>query len=203
LGENTIVSSGAQLIPWGDVASQSTTGSPPPTEIFFNFPEAKKPTHCPSGEKKALDAPSVPEVKAVVQAAGYRGAVTTRFGVEGLTPADPFAIARLAVHEGKDLGVDRWREGDRQEPVLQRVLTEDVGEGGRHHRAKAEIEQRPGRVLARAPAAEVASRHQDPGPARGRQVERARAPAREEVRPEAFPRGGLQEASRAARCASR
>ena len=41
-------------------ASPSVTAVPPVTEIFFNFPPAKKPIHWPSGEKKGLAAPSVP-----------------------------------------------------------------------------------------------------------------------------------------------
>jgi hypothetical protein len=43
------------------IASQSVTTAPPVTATFFRFPSAKKPIHWPSGEKKGLPAPSVPE----------------------------------------------------------------------------------------------------------------------------------------------
>ncbi len=33
-------------------ASHKATGSPPASRVFFSFPPAKNPTHCPSGEKK-------------------------------------------------------------------------------------------------------------------------------------------------------
>src|SRR5207247_8116243 len=53
-----------------------------------------------------------------------------------------------------------FRQDDRQQPVLEAVVEEDIGKGRRDERAKAVIEQCPGRVLARASAAEVASREQ-------------------------------------------
>ena len=52
----------------------------------------------------------------------------------------------------------RLRQRDRKKPVPERVVAEDVRELGAHHRAEAEAEQRPRRVLARRAAAEVAVR---------------------------------------------
>ena len=37
-------------------------GPLPPTEVFFSAPPLQNPTQCPSGEKKGLDAPSVPAI---------------------------------------------------------------------------------------------------------------------------------------------
>src|SRR5579862_3166479 len=41
-------------------AIHKAIADPPSTEIFCNFPDAEKPTHCPSGEKKGPYAPCVP-----------------------------------------------------------------------------------------------------------------------------------------------
>src|SRR6516164_5980148 len=57
---NTIVPSGTQLPPLSPGASQSVTAAPPSLAIFFSFPSAKKPIHCPSGDKKGCLAPWVP-----------------------------------------------------------------------------------------------------------------------------------------------
>lgn len=40
---------------------QSVTTTPPVIAIFFSLPSAKKPIHCPLGEKNGEEAPSVPE----------------------------------------------------------------------------------------------------------------------------------------------
>ena len=42
------------------LASHKAIASPPSTETFFSFACAKNATHCPSGEKKGLNAPCVP-----------------------------------------------------------------------------------------------------------------------------------------------
>ena len=49
----------------------------------------------------------------------------------------------------------------RQQAVLQRVAAEDVGDLAADHRAQAEVEQGPRRMLARGAAAEVAARDED------------------------------------------
>src|SRR6185503_5745043 len=54
-----------------------------------------------------------------------------------------------------------FRQRDRQEAVLQRVVLEDLAERGRDHGAEAVIAQRPRRVLARGADAEVPAREQD------------------------------------------
>ena len=60
VAEKTIVSSLAQAPPRSATASHSVTVGPPVTAIFFSFPPLKKATHCPSGEKNGLAAPSLP-----------------------------------------------------------------------------------------------------------------------------------------------
>src|SRR5262249_60294527 len=50
------------------------------------------------------------------------------------------------------------RQGDRQNAVLEPVVVEDVGEGRADDAAEAEIEQRPGRVLAAGAASEILPR---------------------------------------------
>ncbi|CDX62803.1 hypothetical protein MPL3365_80005 [Mesorhizobium plurifarium] len=62
-------------------------------------------------------------------------------------------------------------DGDRQDAVLEAVVVEDVGERGRDHAADAEVEQRPGRVLAARAAAEIVAGDQDLRLAVGRLVE--------------------------------
>ena len=52
-------------------------------------------------------------------------------------------------------------EDHRQQPDLGAVDVEDVGEGGRDDRLEAEVLQRPGGVLARGAAAEVAPGDED------------------------------------------
>src|SRR6185312_15322829 len=59
------------------------------------------------------------------------------------------------------------RNLDRQDAVLKAVVVKDVGKGGRDHTANAEIEQRPGGVLARGAATEVFASHQHFGVAIG------------------------------------
>src|SRR3954468_12820236 len=63
------------------------------------------------------------------------------------------------------------RDSDRQDAVLEAVVVEDVAERGRDHAANAEIEQRPGRMLAAGAAAEIVAGDQDLGAAIGRLVE--------------------------------
>ena len=48
----------------------------------------------------------------------------------------------------------------RHEPVLQGIAAEDVGDLGADDGANSVVDQRPGRMLARGAAAEVAARHQ-------------------------------------------
>ena len=59
------------------------------------------------------------------------------------------------------------RQHDRQDAVLEAVAVEDIGEAGRDDSADAIVQQRPGRVLARAAAAEVLTRDDDLGLAVG------------------------------------
>src|SRR5215470_5972509 len=49
-----------QLPPRGLMAPQRSTVAPPKTEIFFNLPSAKNPTHRPSGEKNGSMPLTVP-----------------------------------------------------------------------------------------------------------------------------------------------
>ena len=76
------------------------------------------------------------------------------------------AAARI-VHQLVDVLL---RQHDRQDAVLEAVVVEDVGEARRDDAADAEIEQRPGRVLAARAAAEVLAGDQDLRVAVGRLV---------------------------------
>jgi len=91
----------------------------------------------------------------------------------------------------------------RQEAVLQGIAAEDVGDLRADDGAKAIIEERPGRMLARGAAAEVAARDEDAAIAGGGAVEdevllrrafRVIAPVGEEVLAQAIPSGRRQEA---------
>src|SRR5207237_9218456 len=53
------------------------------------------------------------------------------------------------------------RKGNRQKPDLRAVRVEDARERRRHDRPEAVVLERPGRVLARGAAAEVAAGHED------------------------------------------
>src|SRR5581483_311438 len=65
------------------------------------------------------------------------------------------ARGRLLVGEVDEVLDLRRRELDRQDPGLERVGAEDVAEARRDHGAEAGVADRPRRVLARRPAAEV------------------------------------------------
>src|ERR1017187_9568866 len=52
--------SSPQLPPSPRDALHKVIAEPPSTEIFCSFPDVKKATHCPSGEKKGAYAPCVP-----------------------------------------------------------------------------------------------------------------------------------------------
>src|SRR6185437_9308528 len=58
---------------------------------------------------------------------------------------DGVGTALGIVHQLVDLGLGQL---DRQDAVLEAVAIEDVGEAGRDDAANAEIQQRPGRMLA-------------------------------------------------------
>ncbi len=62
-------------------------------------------------------------------------------------------------------------EDDRQQAVLEAVVEEDVGKARRDHGAEAVLVQRPGRVLAARPAAEVLARQQHAGTLVAREVQ--------------------------------
>ena len=78
--------------------------------------------------------------------------------------------AQLQPRRGGNAGEQRFdRRGgqhDRQQPVLEAVAEEDVGEAGRDQRTDAEVAQRPDRMLAARAAAEVLARQQDRAPAK-------------------------------------
>src|SRR6266851_3556063 len=77
----------------------------------------------------------------------------------GETDSEPGVGALLGVvHQLVD---DLLRQPDRQDAVLEAVVVEDVGEARRDDAADAEIQERPGRVLARAAAAEILAGDQD------------------------------------------
>ena len=88
---------------------------------------------------------------------------------------------------------------DRQQPVLERIVAEDVGDLGADHGAKAKIEQRPGRVLARRAAAEITAGDQYRAAGGLRAIQRklgldraigTEAPVRKQLPTKSVPRGG-------------
>ena len=60
-GWNTIEPFSPHVAPRPLAASHNVTAAPPVIDIFFSFPPAKKPIHCPSGEKNGLRPSSVPD----------------------------------------------------------------------------------------------------------------------------------------------
>src|SRR5215471_10467063 len=66
---------------------------------------------------------------------------------------------------------DLFGQGNRQDAVLEAIIIEDVGKARRDDAADAEIEKRPGRVLAARPAAKIVRSDQDLGVAIRRLVE--------------------------------
>src|SRR5262249_44898858 len=72
------------------------------------------------------------------------------------------------VHQLVDLAL---RKLNRQDAVLEAVVVEDIGEAGRDDTSYAEIQQRPGRVLAAGPATEICTGYEDRGLAIGRAIE--------------------------------
>jgi hypothetical protein len=78
---------------------------------------------------------------------------------------------RAAVRVVEELLEILGRHHDRQDPVLEAVVVENVGEACRDHAANAEIEEGPGCVLARGAAAEIVAGDQNLGIAIGRLVE--------------------------------
>src|SRR5579871_6806321 len=93
----------------------------------------------------------------------------------------------------------------RHQSILQRIVTEDVGDLGADDRAKAIVEQCPGRMLARRAAAEVAAADEDLSAPGRRIVEyevlpwaagRVIAPIIEQVLAQSLARGSPQKARR-------
>jgi hypothetical protein len=93
-------------------------------------------------------------------------------------------------------------DGDRQDAVLEAVVVEDVCEGCGDDAADAEVEQRPGRMLAGRAAAEIVACDQDLRLAIGRLVQDEAGDLLaaavithlvEQCRAEAGPLDGLQE----------
>src|ERR1700682_4275862 len=59
-GEDKMTPSGFPAPPLPLRASHRICGVPPNAVVFFNFPSAKKPRDCPSGDQNGKLAPSVP-----------------------------------------------------------------------------------------------------------------------------------------------
>src|SRR5450631_1656922 len=95
--------------------------------------------------------------------------------------------------------------GNRQQSVFQRIAAKDVGNLGADDGAKSVVQERPGRMLARGAAAEVAARYQHAAVARRRGVQhevrirhtvRPIAPIGEQLLAQPFLGGRRQETSR-------
>src|SRR5690606_22978727 len=88
-----------------------------------------------------------------------RRAVRGGDGLGGEVDRQPVAGRRFGLAEQP---VDRvLPEHDQEQPVLEAVVVEDVGEARPDDGADAVVEQRPGSVLARAAAAEIVAYQQD------------------------------------------
>ena len=123
----------------------------------------------------------------------------------GLTPVNDGKIIRISI---PPLTEDRREElpahGDRQQPVVEGIVAEDVGEEARHHDAEAVVGDGPGGMLARTAAPEIAPGDEDLPPVAGivqreRRDLRARSvvtPVAEKVVAEALAFGGFQKARR-------
>src|SRR5216684_1662928 len=109
-----------------------------------------------------------PDIVEAVQQAVLAERVDVEFDDAAIGPGDRLAgeidsepgVGALlgVVHQLVD---DLLRQPDRQDAVLEAVVVEDVGEARRDDAADAEIQERPGRVLARAAAAEILAGDQD------------------------------------------
>src|SRR5216684_7221952 len=109
-----------------------------------------------------------PDIVEAVQQAVLAEGVDVEFDDAAVGPGDRLAgeidgepgVGALlgVVHQRVD---DLLRQLDRQDAVLEAVVVEDVGEARRDDAAYAEIQERPGRVLARAAAAEILADDQD------------------------------------------
>ncbi|KFY08985.1 hypothetical protein V492_05728 [Pseudogymnoascus sp. VKM F-4246] len=81
-----------------------------------------------------------------------------------------FAARARLLRDGSEVGL--VGDGDGEHAVLEGVVEEDISKGGRDNGLDAEIEERPGGVLARGSAPKVLARHdEDLGVAVGRAVE--------------------------------
>ena len=77
------------------------------------------------------------------------------------TTSTTISTVASSVDRRHDPGDDVFGERHRDQPDLQAVVAEDVGEAGRDDRLEAVVLQRPRRVLARRAGAEVRSGHED------------------------------------------
>src|SRR5580700_2572583 len=77
----------------------------------------------------------------------------------GKVDGDPRVAAELGIVD--KLVAHRARQADRQDAILGTVVVEDVAEARSDHATDAEVQQRPRRVLARRPAAEILVRDDD------------------------------------------
>src|SRR6266496_2021401 len=80
-------------------------------------------------------------------------------GLGGKIDAD--LHGRIVVHRAEQFLVRGRVHDDREQTVLQGVVAKDVSEGSADHRPEAEIYQRPGGVLAGAPAPEIGAGEQN------------------------------------------
>ena len=116
-------------------------------------------------------------VEAVQQACLRKGSISKWIVPPSGGAISCFSRSMVMMRIGAALGIVHQlvdllaRQHDRQDAVLEAVVVEDVGEAGRDDAADAEIQQRPGRVLARRAAAEILAGDEDLGLAVGRLVQ--------------------------------
>src|SRR5262245_56962051 len=87
-------------------------------------------------------------------------ALTARGGYSLLLEIDRQTIAFRTVYVAKQAIDDFVVEPDHEQPVLEAIVVENIGETGRDDRLKTVLQQRPWRVLARGAAAEVLARQE-------------------------------------------
>src|SRR5690349_21637903 len=156
--------------------------SPGRTAILFIALPEKPGKLCFSPLFERADLVGVPQgqadlVQAVQQRVAARGVDLEAVRLRAVRGRDclalqvhhqPEAGERAVVEEAVDLGL---LQRDGKQAVLEADVVEDVAERGRDHALEAEFLQGPGRVLARAAAAEVLARKQDLGPLVARLVQ--------------------------------
>ena len=90
-----------------------------------------------------------------------RQLVTLRFDNNLTRQVDGETVAWKSMHLVKQLAYLRFGQNDRQQAIFKAVVEKNVGVTWRNDGAKAELVQRPWRMLARRSATKIFARQQD------------------------------------------